>query len=540
MNLLTIAWRSIQQRWLASLLTSVSMALGVLLVVMVLSIHNVVLQSFQTNASLGYNMIVGAKGGKLQLTLNTVYYLSQPVENIPYDYYLEFFEEDRRREEYQQSFAAQARRMEEETAQLQALAASAGCDPAQGLVTALAAAAIEHSDQQRRDQEQRDGTFGRFTSMAIPLCLGDYLGQFRVVGTVPEMFEQLKYGPEGDREFKFSQGRNFRRHSPEHGYFEAVIGSKAAWQEGLSVGDTINPAHGTPDGHKHARKFTIVGVLAPTGTPNDRAVFINIDGFYLMEDHAKPLPDAPSDGPPNQRASSDGPPNDGPPSERAPPEELTGKRIPLGDEAEALAAAAGKAPPHSEEEEHLDPLPIEQREVTAILIGTKFFQVAPGMENMINEGPTAQAVAPVREIYNLFSFIVEPIQWVLLGLTAMICVVSGISILVSIYNSMSDRRHEIAVMRALGAGRETVMMIILLESILLSAMGGGAGWLLAHVINALASGTIEERTGVVVRFQDFAPTEWFVVAGLLILAVIVGFLPALSAYRTDVARSLGK
>ena len=65
MNLLTIAWRSIQQRWLASLLTSISMGLGVVLVVMVLSIHNVVERSFATNASLGYNMIVGAKGGKL-------------------------------------------------------------------------------------------------------------------------------------------------------------------------------------------------------------------------------------------------------------------------------------------------------------------------------------------------------------------------------------------------------------------------------------------------------------------------------------------
>ena len=90
MSLWKIAWRSIQQRGLASALTALSMALGVLLVVAVLSIHGVVSQSFKNNSSLGYNLIVGAKGGKLQLTLNTVYYLSQPVENIPYEYYLEF------------------------------------------------------------------------------------------------------------------------------------------------------------------------------------------------------------------------------------------------------------------------------------------------------------------------------------------------------------------------------------------------------------------------------------------------------------------
>ena len=90
MSLFRIAWRSIQQRGLASLLTMISMALGVMMVVAVLSIHGIVTKSFQNNSSLGYNLIVGAKGGALQLTLNTVYYLSKPVENIPYDFFMEF------------------------------------------------------------------------------------------------------------------------------------------------------------------------------------------------------------------------------------------------------------------------------------------------------------------------------------------------------------------------------------------------------------------------------------------------------------------
>ena len=68
MSLFEIAWRSIRQRSLASLLTMLSMGLGVMLVVAVLAIHGVVSESFRSNASLGYNMIVGAKGGKLQLT----------------------------------------------------------------------------------------------------------------------------------------------------------------------------------------------------------------------------------------------------------------------------------------------------------------------------------------------------------------------------------------------------------------------------------------------------------------------------------------
>src|SRR6478672_12358430 len=105
MSLFRIAYRSILQRGIASLLTMLSMALGVMLVVAVLSIHGVVSQSFRNNASLGYNMIVGAKGGEEQLTLNTVFYLSKPVENIPYHYYLEFLLKQQRDEELKNSLA---------------------------------------------------------------------------------------------------------------------------------------------------------------------------------------------------------------------------------------------------------------------------------------------------------------------------------------------------------------------------------------------------------------------------------------------------
>ena len=207
-----------------------------------------------------------------------------------------------------------------------------------------------------------------------------------------------------------------------------------------------------------------------------------------------------------------------------------------------------------------EPLPVEQREVTAILLRTINPMVAVGLPTTINEAGVARCVMPIREITNLFSFIVTPIQQVLLGITAIVCFVSGISILVSIYNSMSDRKHEIAVMRALGAGRSTVMAVILFESILLSVGGGMIGWLGAHALIAtpVVSNMVEQRTGVSVGFTSFAPPietdlellgleaiinrvppELLLIPALLSLAVLVGFLPALSAYRTDVAKSLG-
>ena len=90
MSLLGIAWRNIKQRALPSGLTALSMALGVALVVATLITGGVVKQAFESGAGLGYNMIVGAKGSPLQLVLNSVYFISKPIENISWATYAEF------------------------------------------------------------------------------------------------------------------------------------------------------------------------------------------------------------------------------------------------------------------------------------------------------------------------------------------------------------------------------------------------------------------------------------------------------------------
>lgn len=544
MSFFRIALRSILQRGVASLLTMFSMALGVMLVVAVLSIHGVVSQSFRNNASLGYNMIVGAKGGREQLTLNTVFYLSQPVENIPYTYYLEFLKREERDRLQIDSFGVQGEHALHEAADLAAaLSGDVGGILTDRAIGSLGLALVPDGRPPRAlhfppTEIGRDGKYGLMTDLAIPLCLGDYYGRFRVVGTTPALFDDLVYDIENNRKFEFAQGRNFRWRDPEHGYFEAVVGSTVAREMNVKVGDEISPRHGDPEGHTHARKFTVVGILRSSGTPNDRAVFVNMEGFYLMEDHAKPLDE------PKPETTEDRPKL----SEKEAKEAWDKRK----------AAAMKKAAVQSTADP--EPLPVEQREVTAILLKVPY-QLTPGLENAINEGTQAQAVLPVAVIYGLFEFIVNPIEWTLLVLTAMICVVSGISILVSIYNSMSERRGEIAVMRALGAGRGTVMTIILLEATLLALGGGFLGWLGGHTGCFAMSPWIEQQTGVQIGFGMWEPAiriltllgargdavervtlplELVLIPALVLLAILVGIWPAISAYRTDVAKSLGK
>lgn len=443
MSLWKIAWRSIRQRTLASGLTAFSMGMGVALVVTVLVIHSVISQSFRRGAQ-GYDLIIGAKGSPLQLVLNTVFHLSQPLENIPYSYYQEFLE-------------------------------------------GRFAPAVE------RDSKG--------FPMAIPLCTGhDYKG-YPAVATIPEYFTKLTYLE--DKKYTFAEGENFK----EENYYEAVLGDVAAKRTGLKVGDTFQPVATVGEGsEKHGHKgFTVVGILDHTGTPNDRAVFMNIEGFWREPAHAK--------GPSSAAAF------------------LSGKS---GAEAQENAESHEE---HDHEQEADQPI---NNSVSAILVRTDMKKpfLAFDLPTVVNKEPYAQAVAPSRVISDLFDQIIGNIQLLLLVLAVLVVIVAGIGIMVSMYNSMSDRRHDIAIMRALGASRYTVMTIILMESILLSLGGGALGILIGHGLIGALGPTIADQTGVLVNPWDFQTIELILIPGLVVLATLVGYLPAMYAYKTDVVKSL--
>lgn len=528
-----IAWRNMQERALASSLTGLSMALGVALMVLVLVIHQVVVNQLSNDAQ-GYNFIVAGKGSPYEVVLTTVFHVGKPLYPIPWKYYNKFV----------------------------------------------------------------DGEFAQYTDVAVPICMGDSYptedGQiFRVVGTTPDLFDKLSYGADdegNEKKYEFSSGRNFKA---SH-FFEAVIGSVAANRTGLKVGDRFRPSHGiSAEGDKHD-EFEVVGVLAPTGTTNDRALFVNVEGFLLLDGHAR---EAKSDivsvkiGDKSHRFQSKASPEEKkilgavlgsavaeatglergakfgptaalnrsgakqneyevlgvlPPTDTATDHSLLVDpgvfQLLEGNEAQPPAVAK-PAPEENGVEGQPAPLPLAQREVTSILVRCKADQMmAPMAIDMgVNKGDdlTAQAVAPVNVVERLQASFLAPMRLILLVLTVMIVIVAGISILVSIYNSMSERSHDIAVMRALGASRNAVMAVILVESILLSILGGLAGLLLGHGVLALASPVVEYYTGVTVRAWSFTWQETLLVPGLVAFAALVGFLPALSAYRTDVAKTLG-
>jgi putative ABC transport system permease protein len=442
MNLLVIAWKSIRQRWLASSLTALSIALGVALMVTVLVINGVVTRMFSQSAT-GYHLVVGAKGSPMQLVLNTIYFMDRPIENLPYKYYLQL---------------------------------------------------KKHSSVKH----------------AVPFALGDTTedGKFRIVGTIPEYFE-LDYIP--GKKLPLSAGQFLK------GPFDAVIGARVARAYGWKVGHKFPIAHGGNLADIHEEKFSVTGVLAPTGSPIDRAVFIHFDGFYQIAGHEKPIDEARI-----QEAARQG---------------IDGE-VPIILPADKLGVAPALL--GAKEAEPAGPKTIsdEQKEVTAVLLQMKADSLQVLIQPRINKGPVAQAVNPIEQISKLLRDVVGNVRTMLVVMTMLIIVVSGVGIFVSIYNSMSDRKREIAIMRALGARRLTVFSIIVAESVLLCAGGGLVGMLLGHLLVLIAGPIVESRSDVLINPWSFEMAELAILPALLGLAVLVGLFPALTAYRADVARGL--
>jgi putative ABC transport system permease protein len=353
---------------------------------------------------------------------------------------------------------------------------------------------------------------------AIPFNLGDTTedGRFRIVGTIPEYFD-VEYIPE--KKFQFSQGRALT------GGFEAVVGARVARAYGWSLGSEFPIAHGGNLADVHAEKFKIVGILAPTGTPNDRAVFIHFDGFYSIAGHEKPVEEARAEE--EARQAGEAPiilPNTG--------SKTTG---PLRVKA---AQPGNQSQPAPAPQQAVKEVASEQKQVTAILLQMKSDTLAYLYAPRINKAPVAQAVNPIAQISRLLNDLVGNVRTMLLVLTGLIIIVSGISIFVSIYNSMADRKREIAIMRALGARRGTVFSIIVAEAVLLCVLGWIVGTALGHALVFLAAPIVEARSDVLINPWSFEREELLLLPVILVLSILVGLLPGLTAYRVDVARGL--
>ncbi|MBI4025138.1 MAG: ABC transporter permease [Verrucomicrobia bacterium] len=458
MTLARIILNNARQRLLSTALTSLSVAVGVALIIAILTIKLVSQERLRVGYS-GFDLVIGAKGSPLQLVLNVVYHLDTSPGNIPFSLYEKLAKDSR-------------------------------------------------------------------VKFAVPFSVGDSFQGFRVVGTTDAFLKNFE--PRPNQPFELANGRIFRFDDAElreamraavergrkgpassshdaaragHGekerhrviHYEAVLGSAAAEETGLKTGQPFVAAHGIQEsvesGKHEESPWMVVGILKPTGTPADRAIYINLDSFYHIEGHvieeSKPLAG---------KADSSG-----------------------GGEKKGAAPEAGQ----------ISALALKLRTPFAVF----------GLRKQINEAENAQAAIPAEEIRKLLA-IVGNVDRILLAQAVLIVVVSGIGAGLAMFNSMNERRRDIAVMRALGARRRAIVAIVVGEAALIAGIGGVMGVALGHGAIQVAAPAVRAAIGFAIAGSTFHFFEVFVVFGVLLVGVLAGIGPAVSAYRTDVSTNL--
>ncbi|MFT5128280.1 MAG: putative ABC transport system permease protein [Rhodothermales bacterium] len=412
-TLFFIAMRSLRQHALSTLITAFSVALACGLMMGVFAINTQTQDAFIIDDT-GFDAIVGARGSKLQLVLNTMYHLETSPGNIPWSMYQEL------------------------------------------------------------------ANNGFMVRAAIPYAVGDNYKGYRMVGTTATLFDDFEYR-EG-KVHEFADGAVFDSEKRE-----AVLGSFVAHKTGLKVGDSFNAFHGlTYDPALiHEGEFTVAGVLKPTNTPTDRVIWTPIDSVFRMEGHV-----------------------------------LRGG----GTEFQADATQE---------------IPDEHKEVSAIMLKLNGDMSGMMLSQGINhQGKDATMVWPIA--VTMLEFF-EKVGWmhkVLQLVSYLVVLVAAGGILASIYNTMNERRREFAIMRALGARRRTVFSVIVLQSALIALLGALMGFAVYAVIVAGAARIIREQVGVHLAIASYHPILWIAPAVMLGLGIVAGVVPAIKAYRTDVAANL--
>ena len=334
----------------------------------------------------------------------------------------------------------------------------------------------------------------RAVAWVVPISLGDSHRGHPVLGTTPDYFTRFAYG---DRQpLVLAQGRAFS--GSLDGLYEAVLGSEVAQALGYTLGQRITLAHGMGQGPgaalmvEHADKpFTVVGVLAPTGTPVDRTVHVSlqaIEAIHLDWVGGAPLP----------------------------------------------ASAGMQIPPEMARKFDLQP-----QQVTAALVGLKnrvaVFNVQRFVNNYADEA--LLAVLPGVALDELWA-VVGVGENALLAISGLVALVSLASLVAVVLAGLNERRRELAVLRAVGAGPRQVLVLLAIEGALVTLAGALLGAAVAALAVWGAGPWVQARFGI--TLLPGAPTvaQWGLFSAVVAAGMLASLVPGWRAYRLSLADGL--
>lgn len=319
---------------------------------------------------------------------------------------------------------------------------------------------------------------------AIPLSLGDSHRGYRVLGTSQAYFEHYHYGR--NQTLTLSEGKPFQD------IYDVVLGAEVAQALHYKLGDHIVLAHGvsTISLVEHGDKpFTVVGILARTGTPVDRTLHISLEGMEAL--HVDWQNGAPARG-------------------------------------------AGKISADQARQMDLTP-----KAITAVLLGLNSKVATFGLQRAINEyrGEPLMAILPGVALQELWSLMGTAEQ--ALFIVSLFVVLTGlIGMLTAILTSLNERRREMAILRSVGARPWHIFSLLVAEAFALALAGVVAGLALLYVAIAIAQAPVQAYYGLYLPLEWPSRYEWTLLGGILIAALLMGYVPAWRAYRQSLADGL--
>lgn len=317
----------------------------------------------------------------------------------------------------------------------------------------------------------------------IPLSLGDSHKGFAVVATTPDFFSRYQYHRHAS--LQFAQGQPFE------GIFDVVLGADVAAKQHYKLGDRVLLSHGSGDSRLilHADKpFAVCGILAPTGTPVDRGLYISLAAMEAI--HIDWQGGAP----------------------------MTGFHV-RPDQASKF---------------NLTP-----KTVTAVLVGLKNRARVFAAQRDINadQQEALMAVMPGVALDQLWSLLRTGEN--ALRILSWLVTVAGLAGLVAtILAGLGERRRELAVLRAAGASPQDIVALLSLESLLLVLAGTLAGSLATASLLAVFSPVLTNSYGLNLSLSWPTITEWQLLGAINAAGFLAGLIPAWRAYRISLADGL--
>ena len=322
---------------------------------------------------------------------------------------------------------------------------------------------------------------------AVPLSLGDSHHGFAVLGTSTGYFEHFRYGYR--QPLALSAGRAFS--GTLDGVFEAVIGAEVARSLGYGLGQRITLSHGSGGAllPEHTDKpFTVVGILARTGTPVDRTVHISlqaIEAIHLDWQAGAPIP---------------------------------GFNVPA---------------------EYVRKFDLAPKTITAMLVGLKSRGAVFKAQRDINQfaAEPLLAVLPGVALDQLWR-VVGVVETTLLAVSAMIVVIGLAGMVAVLLASLNERRRELSILRSVGAGPWQIASLLIVESVAATAVGAAVGMAVLALVALLAGPWLETSFGLVLRAGVGSAGEWPMLGGVLLAGLVAGAIPAWRASRLALADGL--